>query len=275
MNNIIISKISYKIDGRFGNNLFQYLATKILQLKLKNENRNYEYEYHLKFNENRNDIFIVNDYNFLNIIENVNIIPLNSSIYLEGYFQFEKHILENKIYVSSIINEKNNEKINDKYTVSDLSRKLNSFNPFSSVFNENVLVIHLRLDDFIGDKVCMHYINYYNIISMIPDTIKKVKIIVDKCKQNWELDYLKIIYSIYINANLEVKIESGADMLDDFCKLYYAKNLLSSNSTFSYLAGLLGNHKITWCPLNCKKYAPCQKIEKFNNDTITINTIFL
>jgi hypothetical protein len=278
MDNINIPKISYKIDGRFGNNLFQYLATKILQLKLKNENRNYEYEYdydyHLKFNENINDIFIVNDENFLNIIENVHIIPLNSSIYLDGYFQFEKHILENKIYVSSIINEKNDEKINDKYTVSDLSRKLNSFNQFSSIFNENLLVVHLRLDDFIGDKVCMHYINYYNIISMIPDTIKKVKIIVDKCKQNWELEYLKIIYSIYINANLEVKIESGGELLDDFCKLYYSKNLLSSNSTFCYLAGLLGNHKLSWCPSNCKKY-PHQKIEKFNNDTITIDTIYL
>jgi hypothetical protein len=28
MDNINIPKISYKFDGRFGNNLFQYLATK-------------------------------------------------------------------------------------------------------------------------------------------------------------------------------------------------------------------------------------------------------
>jgi hypothetical protein len=273
MDNINIPKISYKIDGRFGNNLFQYLATKILQLKLKNNNRNYDYEYHLKINENINDKFIVNDDNFLNIIENVHIIPLNSSIYLDGYFQFEKHILEDKNYILSIINEKNNENINDKYKVSDVSKKLNSFDQFN-VFNENELVIHLRLDDFIGDKVCMHYENYFNVLSKIPYTIKKVTIIVDKCKQRWELEYLNLIYSFCINKNLEVKIESGAELLDDFCKLYYAKNLLSSNSTFCYLAGLLGNHKLTWCPSNYKVY-PCQKIEKFNENTITIDTIYL
>ena len=277
--NKIIPKISYKINGRFGNNLFQYLATKILQLKLLNNNRNYEYEFNLKNNDNDNDndndnIFIVNDENFFDIIDNPSIIPLNNYVYLNGWFQFEKHILENKTYISSIINEINNENINDKYKVSDISRKLNSFSQFESVFNENELVIHLRLDDFIGDKVCMHYINYFDVLRTIPNIIKKVTIIVDKCKQKWELEYLNLIYSFCINKNLEVKIESGKELLDDFCKLYYAKNLLSSNSTFCFLAGLLGNHKLTWCPSNYKVY-PHQKIEKFNNDTVTINTIYL
>ena len=33
--------ISYKLGGRFGNNLFQYIATKIVQLKCLQENRIY------------------------------------------------------------------------------------------------------------------------------------------------------------------------------------------------------------------------------------------
>ena len=62
-------------------------------------------------------------------------------------------------------------------------------------------------------------------------------------------------------------------MFDDFCKLYYAQNLMSSNSTFSYLAGLLGTHKTSWCPVN--SIYSHQKISKFDENTVSINVEYL
>ena len=260
-------KISYGVNGRFGNNLFQYIAIKLIQFELSKRGRNYEYV----FNFIPENSFVINDDNYLDILENVDIIPPNTNVYLSGYFQFDKHIIKNKEYLTIILNQENKERINQTYTVSCLYSKINNF---QRRFKEDEVVLHLRLDDFIGDKVCIHYNEYFYIIATLPDTIKKAIIVVDKCKQQWELEYLNIIYTFCINKNLEVQIESGGELLDDFCKLYYSKNFLSSNSTFSYLAGLLGTHERSWCPSNRKRY-PHQKIEKFDENTQTLEIEYL
>jgi hypothetical protein len=260
-------KISYGVGGRFGNNLFQYLAMKLIQFELLKKNRVYEYV----FNINLENSFIVNDDNFFNILENVDIIPFDRDIHLSGWFQFDRHIIENKEYIRSVLNQENMEKINHNYTVSFLSFKLKKF---QMRFNDNEVVLHLRLDDFLPEKVCMHYNTYFYIFSTLPDGIKKVIVVVDKCKQQWELEYLNIIYMLCISRNLEIQIESGGELLDDFCKLYYSKHFISSNSTFSYLAGLLGTHENSWCPSNRNRY-PHQKIEKFNENTQTIEIEYL
>jgi hypothetical protein len=262
--------ISYKLGGRFGNNLFQYIATKIVQLKCLQENRIYNYIYD-NYDKIKENCFIVDDNNFFDVIGDINSIPLNTNICLIGYFQFDKHIIENKPYLLKLLNENNYENINQTYTVSYLANRINEF---KRRFDKDEVVIHLRLDDFIGDKVCMHYINYFNIISNFSNNIKKVIIIVDKCRQKWELEYLNLIYYFCVNKNLEVKIESGCDMFDDFCKLYYSVNFLSSNSTFSYLAGLLGEHELNWCPVGNTVYSH-QKIENFNDCTIQYKIIYL
>lgn len=278
--------ISYGIDGRFGNNLFQYLAMKLIQFELSKRNRNYEYV----FNIVPENSFTINDDNYLDILERlqgeasvttdnenpqnidiVDIIHLDKNIHLSGYFQFDKHIIKNKEYITSILNQENTDKINENYTVSLLASKINNF---QRRFTENEVVLHLRLDDFIGDRVCMHYNEYFYIFATLPTTIKKAIIVVDKCIEQWELEYLNIIYVFCINRNLEIQIESGGNLLDDFCKLYYSKNFVSSNSTFSYLAGLLGTHEKTWCPSNRKRYLH-QKIEKFDENTQTLEIEYL
>ena len=106
--------ISYNLMGRFGNNLFQYIATKIIQNKLLIYNRVYTYNYKNK----PENSFIINDNNYFEILNDLSIIPLDKNIYLDGYFQFDKHIRENKKYILSILNENNNERINDNYIVS-------------------------------------------------------------------------------------------------------------------------------------------------------------
>jgi hypothetical protein len=263
-------KISYHIMGRFGNNLFQYIATKILQNKLASIDRNYIYE----FNTLSSDVFTVTDDNYLDILNDVNKIPIQSNIYLDGYFQFDKHIRENKEYIQSIINETNVDQINHKYTVSILAKKLYNYKMNKYTNKNNEAVIHLRLDDFLPERLCLNYMYYINIIKSFPEHINKIIIIVDKCKQQWELDYINLLFMVAICKNLIVQIESGDDILEDFCKMYYSINFISSNSTFSYLAGLLGNHTLTWCPNNKIRY-PKQCVEKFDDNTYTFDGDYL
>lgn len=258
-------KISNQVSGRFGNNLFQYIASKVLQYKLYKDGLNYTYVYETI----ENDPFIVTDENYFEILNNTSLIPKNKNIFLKGYFQFDKHIIDYKDHLTHVFNVLNLERINESYTVSFVADRIRSFN---RRFNDDEVVLHLRLDDFIGDRIVMHYKNYFDMLSTIPETIKTVVIVVDKCKHQWEIVYLRSIDEFCKSKGLQVRFDCG-DMFDDFCKLYYAQNFISSNSTFSYLAGLLGTHKMSWCPVNSIYHH--QKISKFNERTISIDVEYL
>ncbi len=264
--------ITYELKGRFGNNLFQYLATKILQRLLSLNNIIYTYE----FNKPKNDCLIITDENYIDFITNINtfISKCNSNnIYLDGYFQFDNHIRNYIDYIHSILTINNIENINTKYTVKDIITPIynNNFN-----FNESTLLMHIRLDDFLFEKVCMKVQSYISILDTIfndkQNTFNKVIIIIDKCKFKFEIDYINQLIQYFNSKNIQIEIQSS-DLLTDFSKLYHAPYFLSSNSTFSYLAGLLGKHKKTWCPINTR-YSH-QDITKFDENTISFNIEYI
>lgn len=252
-------KISYKACGRFGNNLFQYIAMKVLQNEISKKDTFIEYVY----NTSLENAFIVTDDNFFSILEDISPL-LNKNVYLDGYFQFDTHIIKNKGYINAAINSYNNELINDNIKVSYLANQL-SKNQYE--FNPNEYVLHLRLDDFIGDRILMKPDMYIDVISSLK-YVRQLIIVVDKLKYPWEIEYVRMIHEYATKVKgINVSISSGDDMFKDFCKLYYAENLISSNSTFSYLAGLLGTHKYTFCPINT--IYEHQHISKFNENTIS------
>jgi hypothetical protein len=251
-------KISYKVSGRFGNNLFQYIAMKIVQNELSKNDTFIEYVY----NSPLENAFVVTDENFFDILNDVSPL-LNRNVYLDGYFQFDEHIIKNKGYINAAINTYNSEYINDNIKVSLLSNKLRD-NKYE--FN-NEYVLHLRLDDFIGDRIVMKPDMYIDVISSLKK-VSQLIIVVDKLKHPWEIEYVRMIHEYATKVkNMYVTISSDDDMFRDFCKLYYAPNLISSNSTFSYLAGLLGTHKYTWCPVNT--IYSHQHISKFDKNTVS------
>ncbi len=264
--------ITYELNGRFGNNLFQYLATKILQHILSLNNIIYTYE----FRKPKNDCFIINDQNYIDYITNIDtfISKCNSkNIYLEGYFQFDKHIRIYKEYINSILTINNNERINTKYLIKDIISHINNTN---YNFDNSTLVIHIRLDDFLFEKVCMKVQSYISILDTIfndqQNIFNKVIIIIDKCKYQFEIEYINQLIQYFYSKNIQIDIQSD-DLLSDFSKLYYAPYFLSSNSTFSYLAGLLGNHKKTWCPIN-PRYSH-QDINKFDDNTTSFTIEYM
>lgn len=252
-------KISYKVSGRFGNNLFQYIATKLIQNELTKKDNFVEYVYDTSLD----NAFVINDKNYFEILKDVS--PLiNKNVYLDGYFQFDDHIIKNKGYINSVINSYNTENINGNIKVSFLANKLKE-NKYE--FTSNDYVLHLRLDDFIGDRIVMKPEMYIDVISTLPEGITLI-IVVDKVKYPWEIEYVRMIHEYATKVkNMKVNISGDDDMFKDFCKLYYSKNLISSNSTFSYLAGLLGYHNYTWCPVNT--IYTHQSIFKFDEKTIS------
>ena len=252
-------KISYKVSGRFGNNLFQYIAMKVVQNEISKNDTFIEYVY----NTPLENAYIVTDENFFSILEDIS--PLiNKNVYLDGYFQYDTHIIKYKGYINAAINSYNSEHINDNIKVSYLANQL-SKNKYE--FNPNEYILHLRLDDFIGDRIVMKPDMYIDVISSL-NSIGHLVIVVNKLKYTWELEYVRMIHEYATKVKgFSVSVSSEDDMLKDFCKLYYAPNLISSNSTFSYLAGLLGKHKYTFCPINT--FYSYQQISKFDENTVS------
>jgi hypothetical protein len=251
-------KISYKVSGRFGNNLFQYIAMKLVQNELSKKDTFIEYIY----NSPLENAFVVTDENFFNILNDVSPL-LNRNVYLDGYFQFDEHIIKNKGYINAVINSYNCEYINNNIHVSFLANKLRD-NKYDF---KDEYILHLRLDDFIGDRIVMKPDMYIDVISSLSN-VSQLIIVVDKLKYPWEIEYVRLIHEYATKVKgMNVSISSDDDMFKDFCKLYYSPNLISSNSTFSYLAGLLGTHKYTFCPVNT--IYSHQRISKFDKNTVS------
>jgi len=262
--------ISYALNGRFGNNLFQYLAMKILQHVLYKYDLLYTYQYNICIHNS----FVVNEDNYKDILQHPSEYLhtlANKHIYVDGYFQYDFHIREYKQYVSSLLTGSNIERINHQYTVNQFIEGISSI---TELPEEDALYIHVRLDDFIPEKACMKVGSYLKILQQIlsEHTFTKAVIIVDKIRHKFEQDYIQCLYSYLTNKKITTEIQQST-MLNDFSMLYHAQYLLSSNSTFCYLAGLLGTHKKSWCPVNTR-YSH-QSITMFDDHTIPFDIEYI
>jgi predicted glycosyltransferase len=95
-------------------------------------------------------------------------------------------------------------------------------------------------------------------------TIDTVIIVVDKVKRDFEVFYLTNLIK-EISKTVKCSYHSG-NMWQDFAMLYYAKNLVCSNSTFSWWAGLLGESTMNWFP-DTMNYYDNQQFDKINDQT--------
>lgn len=249
--------ISYKVGGRFGNNLFQYFATKVIG-KITNK----KYVYKASFEKEIDEI------EFENIYKN-NICNIDNDIVLNGYFQKDFWITKEKEYMNSLLTENNNDRINDNYTVKDLVLSLKNLNKeyIELVKNTGTLVVHVRLDDFYhqgynSEVIDPYFLRDYIETVMRENNITKCVYIVDILKKSWEVNYMNIILSIPNSVML------NNDMLTDFSLLYYSSNLMVCRSTFAWIASACSLHnKKIWLPVDSNINAN----QKFN--TLGDNTI--
>jgi len=292
--------ISYAVRGRFGNNLFQYFATHVLK-KLLNELREktnqtpYEFKYKNEIRpfqpylESAPDGFVqVDDQQFLKYYSQLRNgeypkeLQGDKNIWMFGFYQFNQFLIDNLEFVKSLFSVENPDIINDQVPMNQFAyqvKVVNSPKVTGTNVSENHLYLHTRLDDFIQHGNDNNIITYQSYVKLITDIVKEnqhgtkmidsVTIVVDKVKRDFEVFYLtnliKEISKINVTPQVKCSYHSG-NMWQDFSMLYYAKNLVCSNSTFSWWAGLLGESTQNWFP-DTMNYYDNQQFDKINDKT--------
>jgi len=280
--------ISYACRGRFANNLFQYYATRILQ-KLLNQFKDetpYEYKYkneirpfqpHLESIPEGNWIQ-VDDALFLELYAKLRngeypAVLRGKNVWMFGYYQFDQFILDNIEYVRDLFSESSPDIINDQFAMNAFAYSVK--NSTKKPQKED-LIVHVRLDDFVQNGANNNIISHQTMINLINKIkqenheIKKAVIVVDKLRRDFEVFYVTNLIRGIKLENFTVEYTQGRKMEDDFATMMYATNLVCSNSTFSWWAGLLGTSEKNWFP-DTQGYYQNQQFTRINGNSETYN----
>jgi hypothetical protein len=264
--------ISYHAQGRLGNNIFQYIAVKVIQkyvIELGIGECKYEFMTKDEANNRRFNWF--SEFQFKQLYDiissfrddKINYLKpfLHNNWFFDGFYQFDYHIRDNLDYIRGLFTEYNEERINDTYRVCDIVRGINNH---KIDFKENDIVTHVRLDDFLTANG--GYIIDHRCISKIINRIDNkgtIYVVCDKLKTSFEIKYMK-----EFKDNINYKLISSNDMFKDLAYLWKAPNLICNNSTFCWIAYIFGEHNKVWMPKNLG-HCPPQHFEKvINGDDI-------
>ena len=227
--------IYFEPRGRLGNALFRYFAISILLTF------NYSHQYGgLKKRPQR--LRVVKEGQFLQYLNNPYKLQ-NEDFILTDFYQsneiinykkeiilFMKSHLEHKIYNFPL----------EEFLIKDIINSPNNLPIY-------MIVLHLRLEDFVNNKEFIPYQNFLKLFEEIKDTLinKEIGIVLNKPKTNFEIDYLQNIKQWFRENNIIFKVESNS-ILIDFHIMKNAQILICSNSTISWCAAFL-SEKIEKC----------------------------
>lgn len=228
--------ISYRLQGRFANNIFQYMAAKVLQ--------KYASHHPYVYNMTLPSAGVVNHDNYETLYNTLyNDQPhVECDLFLDGFFQFEHHLNRERRYLQSIWTVYNQERFNDTFRVCDIANYTQE-NKLSH--DPDDLLLHVRLDDFIPIHWTIEPSILHRLIKQIPH--RRLYILCDQPKSPLEFTYLQSFHSFQPIYYL------GRDLLEDFNEMYHAPRLICSRSTLSWVSAFLGEiqypNKEVWFPL--------------------------
>ena len=239
--------VKFFVQGQFGNNLFHYFAAEIIKKIYGYDKVQPTFEINLEFNTT------IDDEKFKRIITahlegRKYELDTSKDILMMGFFQRSEIFLKEHDFIRSLFNEDNNNNISNRIKVSNIVKyqTKHTIEP-----TENDLVLHARLAgafqwaDFIDmeNKTSQLYdpVDIKNIIKDIK--YDKLYIVCNTPKADWENEYLKEF------EDLNPTIITGV-LGDDFDFLLKAKKLITSASTMSWMAALLGNASEVHIPYN-------------------------
>lgn len=223
--------IELRYTGRFGNQMFQYAAARILSKEKKEYlyvQNNCDYPIAKEFenfdlNSSEQTYETKKEYNQITVggfkLDYEQLINHDGKIFLYGYFQDYENFLPHKNYVKSLY----------------------SFQKKKEFYQDDLLAIHIRLGDYF-DQGCSLDIDYY--IDVIK-TSKKLPVI-----------YTDDIQSPYIKElkeKLDCPIVSNS-CWEDFVELASYKHICISQSSYSWWAAWLSNAETIYYPLNSTNY---------------------
>ena len=233
--------VYFLLEGQFGNNLFQYFAAEIIKKIYGYDDVKPTFQINLEFNT------IINDEKFKRII-NAHLeghkydIDTSKDILMMGFFQRSEIFLLERDYIRSLFNENNTSNISNRIKISNIVKYQTNHKIHPT---ENDLVLHVRLEDFINmEKKTSQLYNPQDIKNIITNIkYDKLYIVCNTPKEEWEKEYVSHF------DELNPTIISGL-LGDDFDFLLKAKKIITSASTMSWMAALLGNADEIHIPYN-------------------------
>lgn len=239
--------VKFLVQGQFGNNLFQYFAAEIIKKIYGYDEVKATFEINLEFNT------IIDDFKFKRIITAYlqgEKIPIDDSkdILMNGFFQRSEIFLKERDFIRSLFVESNMNNISNRIKIGNIIKyqTKHTIQP-----TENDLVLHVRLA---GSYQWADFIDMENRKSQLycPEKLKeiiknikydKLYIVCNTPKADWEKEYLSEF------SDLNPIIVTGL-LGDDFDFMLKAKKLMTSASTMSWMAAMLGNADEIHIPYN-------------------------
>ncbi len=273
--------ITFILQGRLCNILYEYFATRVLQHYIQS-NFGLEYKYvqknrhilHRLEKERPKDILFVEEKDwYTTLTKSKEYFEPFSTIVLYGYFQTTEWLITYRDFIKTeVFKICNKDVISDEpghiiFRIDELIEKLN--NPSIIKPNENTLIIHLRLDDFYPSLIidAKDYITVINKALNEYKNIDEVIFIVDKLRHSFEIKYLNELNNLCTNIDcgreLKIRCSTNNSLEQDFGSIMNAKYVISSNGTFSWIPIILGNSVKNWIPENLK----ISKVNKVTNES--------
>lgn len=239
--------VKFLVQGQFGNNLFQYFAAEIMKKIYGYDEVKPTFEINLEFNT------VIDDFKFKRIIAaylNGEKIMIDDSkdILMYGFFQRSEIFVKERDFIRSLFVEDNMNNISNRIKIGNIIKYVSKHTIQPT---ENDLVLHVRLA---GAFQWADFIDMENKTSQLyePEKLKeiikgikydKLYIVCNTPKADWEKEYLKEF------DDLNPVIISGV-LGDDFDFMLKAKKFITSASTMSWMAALLGNADEVHIPYN-------------------------
>ena len=239
--------VKFLVQGQFGNNLFQYYAAEIIKKIYGYDEVKPNFEIKLEFNT------VIVDLKFKRIITAyINgeklLIDDSKDILMYGFFQRSEIFLKERDFIRSLFIEDNNNNISNRIKISSIIKYKTKHTVEPT---ENDLVLHVRLA---GAFQWADFIDMENKTSQLyePEKLKeiikgikydKLYIVCNTPNADWEKEYLSEF------DELNPEIITGL-LGDDFDFMLKAKKFITSASTMSWMAGLLGNALEVHIPYN-------------------------
>jgi len=259
--------VSFELSGRTGNNIFQYLISKVIQIKFGHtyvpiqefkdrisaqEKRKFIMVFGNQESED-NSVLTINEVEMKDAIDGKITDIENKNVICNGYFQKSEFYLPYRNELINILKSSHDYWISNgkQIFVRDFMNC-----GHNQLIGENDIVMSLRLDDFIqrpsktSDIIPPEY--YLNILEEEMQYRDKLFIVSDIFRYDWEKKYVEFFAKwdpIFIQQ----------DVMSDFAVLRDCHRLIHSNSTFCWIASFLSDKKKRYIP-NTHFY--CQQLLK-------------
>jgi hypothetical protein len=258
-------QITFLLQGRLGNALYEYFATKVLQQYLSTIGLDFQYtqinRHKLHKTEDskshhKSTLFVYEEVWYETLQRPKEYFEPYDLIVLKGYFQTNDWVIDNRDWIKSkVFIETNTERISDEpghhyFQIDQLVKDAKN----AKVMNKNELVVHIRLDDFAAQGYNSFVINPLDYVTLIKQIHKDegitcVVFVLEKVKYTYEAKYVETLYS-NLKDTLQVCFEVNKTVAEDFSRLLYADKVVASNGTFAWIPIILGNSTKNWIPKN-------------------------